>query len=139
MVRTRQHWRHGCILGLTLALLVGHSGGLQLFAWAGMLISRTQDVGWSQAIETTFDGQHPCCVCVIITALDADDAAPKPQAPKPDKTNSTKTARPHDSFVPAATAGQTEARCTWGFGVQHLDAQHQPAPEPPPPRADATG
>ncbi len=51
--------------------LVGISLGfqwtlLQSVAWTVMLLDRSAEMGWVQAIETTFDGHHPCSLCKVV-------------------------------------------------------------------------
>lgn len=51
--------------------LVGISLGfqwtlLQSVAWTVMLLDRSAEMGWVQALETTFDGQHPCALCKVV-------------------------------------------------------------------------
>ena len=52
--------------------LVGISLGfqwtlLQSVAWTVMVLDRSAEMGWVQALETTFDGQHPCALCKVVT------------------------------------------------------------------------
>lgn len=51
--------------------LVGISLGfqwtlLQSVAWTVMLLDRSAEMGWVQAMETTFDGHHPCALCKVV-------------------------------------------------------------------------
>lgn len=51
--------------------LVGISLGfqwtlLQSVAWTVMLLDRSAQMGWVQAMETTFDGHHPCALCKVV-------------------------------------------------------------------------
>lgn len=56
---------------LTLACALYLSGAhwmlLQTAAWTGMLVSRSADAGVVEAVETTFNGAHPCAMCVAIS------------------------------------------------------------------------
>lgn len=40
---------------------------LQTTAWTGMVVSRSLTSGVASAVETTFDGQHPCKMCEAIS------------------------------------------------------------------------
>jgi len=54
---------------LVLALVFAtklHLPILQVVAWAGMLVSYSQDRGVVAAVEMTFDGDHPCPLCCAI-------------------------------------------------------------------------
>jgi hypothetical protein len=39
---------------------------LQGTAWTGMLVSRAISTSVSEALSSTFDGQHPCAMCSAI-------------------------------------------------------------------------
>lgn len=58
------------LLGLLTLAFIGmanlHLPVLQVFAWAGMIISYSRDVPLADAIEMTFDGDHPCPLCCAI-------------------------------------------------------------------------
>ncbi len=51
-----------------LHLLGGHWFALQGVAWVTMLVDRTQDSSLAEALDTTFDGQHPCSLCKAVAA-----------------------------------------------------------------------
>lgn len=44
----------------------GHWLVLQLIAWSGMMVSYTQQDGFAQGIEKTFDGTAPCPLCHMV-------------------------------------------------------------------------
>jgi hypothetical protein len=45
-----------------------HWLALQSAAWTAMLAKNLQSASWYQAVERTFDGKHPCCLCRQIAA-----------------------------------------------------------------------
>jgi hypothetical protein len=47
-------------------LLGGHWAILQTAAWVGMVIDYSQSEGVETGIAKTFDGKHPCQVCLSI-------------------------------------------------------------------------
>ena len=51
-----------------LAATGGHWALLQSVAWTSMLAEHMQAESFSQAMEQTFDGQHPCPLCRAIAA-----------------------------------------------------------------------
>ena len=51
-----------------LAATGSHWAILQTVAWAGMLASNLRNSTLSEAVERTFDGKHPCCLCKQIAA-----------------------------------------------------------------------
>lgn len=55
------------LLGLSLAVLLGaHWLLLQSVAWVGMIITYSQTSTLSEAISMTFDGEHPCRMCIAV-------------------------------------------------------------------------
>ena len=48
---------------LTLGL---HWAVLQTFAWTTMIVERAQTGSLAEAIQTTFDGRHPCKLCKVV-------------------------------------------------------------------------
>lgn len=51
-----------------LALFLGvHWVALQSMGWATMLVTRSQTAGLGEAVRTTFDGEHPCEVCRMVS------------------------------------------------------------------------
>ena len=57
--------RCSVIASLFLAL-GGHLPVLQAFAWTRMVMARTPVMGLEPALQRTFDGQHPCPLCLRI-------------------------------------------------------------------------
>lgn len=53
------------VLALTLSL-GAHWALLQSFAWASMVATYTQETTLSDALEKTFDGEHPCKICRFV-------------------------------------------------------------------------
>jgi hypothetical protein len=54
-------------LGLLIAAVLAATGThwlvLQSVAWTTMLASNLHTTTFTQAVERTFDGRHPCCLC----------------------------------------------------------------------------
>jgi len=52
------------VIALALASSIGlHWAFLQAVAWAGMIVTYSQDAPLSEAVAKTFDGRHPCELC----------------------------------------------------------------------------
>jgi hypothetical protein len=55
-----------------IALLLASAGGgwalLQTAAWTGMVIRFSESTTLKDALNKTFDGEHPCCLCKAIAA-----------------------------------------------------------------------
>lgn len=109
-----------------LYLLGGHWGMLQMVAWSQMLrdYSRTEDV--FTALKFTFDGEHPCEMCLKIELGRQQEQ--KDQSSKPIcqlEKNSFLFAInshselpvicwiPHPSFSGFITAPQIESQCSY--------------------------
>lgn len=55
---------------------------MQVYAWAGMLVTYSQDDGLFQAAKDTFSGEKPCGLChKIAAARDVENESPQPLAP----------------------------------------------------------
>jgi len=64
-----------------LSLVLGlHWAALQSVAWATMFVERVQRSTVTEALQTTFDGKHPCALCRAVkegrAAEQSDPAAP---------------------------------------------------------------
>ena len=71
---------------LAAALLYGSGAHwllVQGAAWAGMVAARSGRNTVAQAVATTFDGAHPCRVCLLVKRGAAPDATPRASRPAP--------------------------------------------------------
>jgi len=66
---------------MLLMLIGGHWGVLQVVAWTGMLIDYSRDNPFVDAVEMTFDGEHPCAICKQVDHGLAADLGAERQAP----------------------------------------------------------
>ena len=64
-----------------LHLSGAHWALLQVTAWTGMLVERSQTSGVVAAVVTTFDGEHPCALCTAITAGQTEEKQKQNEAP----------------------------------------------------------
>ena len=70
-------------LGVAAALILavgGHWAVLQSIAWVGMVVSYSQTDSLNVALKKTFDGAHPCKLCIAVKAgkrAEQKQAAPK--------------------------------------------------------------
>lgn len=61
---------------LTTALVFAlklHLPALQVVAWTGMVVKYAQSVPLGEALEMTFDGDHPCPLCRVIRKAQTAD------------------------------------------------------------------
>jgi hypothetical protein len=119
---------------LALLLLVGgHWAVLQSLAWARMVVVYSQHDSLSTALRKTFDGRHPCALCLRIRYGQQEEQQKSGQAPreKPGKMPELLCDAPSIG-VPLAPSTCVEAPSV------PLDryADFVEAPPTPPPRAD---
>ena len=65
MRRTLQQWLVVTLLTLAIG---GHWAVLQSVAWTAMLADNLRNSSLADAVERTFDGQHPCTLCKVVSA-----------------------------------------------------------------------
>jgi len=115
---------------LTLLLLGGHVGLIQVVAWASMLAERAPQQGLAAAARSTFDGSAPCPLCRMAKELRDD---PQPAAPQPKPTSAKKAPeQPPPTWALLDMAGTAVQRERPAAGL--APTGRMPAPEPPPPR-----
>jgi hypothetical protein len=74
--------------GVSLILLMqGPAMVLQQVAWAGMLVSYTQEKGLARGVADTFDGNHPCGLCAKAQAIRESGKQDDPLNPQQEKKN----------------------------------------------------
>lgn len=66
-----------------VAILEVPTVALQSYAWATMLKQRIPEQGLSEAIFSTFDGEHPCEHCLTAAKLQHGEQTPDEKAPAP--------------------------------------------------------
>ena len=66
--QTKMRSRLGVLLSIIAGfqLVGGHWAVLQSAAWAGMIIEYSTSEGVQSGISKTFDGKHPCKLCLSI-------------------------------------------------------------------------
>jgi len=57
-----------------------HWLALQSLAWTTMLTENLQTTSWQRAVQRTFDGKHPCCLCKEIAKNKRSEKKPDTQA-----------------------------------------------------------
>ena len=73
-----------CAVGLIL-LMQGPAMWVQEVAWAKMLVSYTQQRGLVRGVANTFDGKHPCKMCVKAAELRKSEGRGDPLNPQQEK------------------------------------------------------
>ncbi|MBN8524874.1 MAG: hypothetical protein J0M02_06045 [Planctomycetes bacterium] len=72
-----------CVLLWALIAAFGPATTVQLAGWSGMFVRALAERPVAEAVEQTFDGRHPCCMCTTAAALRRADP-PTGRAPVPD-------------------------------------------------------
>ena len=94
------------LLCCALYLSGAHWMVLQATAWTGMLVTRTEQTSFVQAVDSTFSGDAPCPLCSAIKAGKREEQ--KQETPSLKKTYELKFLALDESFV-------TEARLSTDF------------------------
>lgn len=107
-----------------------HWAVLQTVAWTAMLIERLPTQSLTSAVVTTFDGQHPCQLCLAIR--DGKSATSKESAtsPSPSSTGLKLEAWVRLESVPTLFASGPVVHGRRSVGVATL--RGDPPPLPPP-------
>lgn len=123
------------LLMLSLRLLGGDSGVLQAVAWAGMLVSRAPEMGVAAAVETTFDGDHPCSLCTAIrkTETPAENPTPLPENVLA-KLKLKDTVQSTDPVIPLLAVSEDQAVGAPAMQGPEFSRSRRDAPPVPPPQ-----
>lgn len=54
------------LIGALIVSMGGHLALLQTIAWGNMLVDFSSRSSLSEAVEKTFDGEHPCALCKVV-------------------------------------------------------------------------
>ncbi len=73
--------RSAGLLLLIILLAAGNAAVVQGVAWVGMLVQRSQTMGWQGAVASTFSGRQPCRMCLAAAAL-RDERSPGQPTPE---------------------------------------------------------
>lgn len=117
---------------MLVASMGSHWAVLQTMAWASMLISYSQNAPFVEAVVKTFDGKHPCRMCLQIRA------GRQQERQEPHNAPSIKLEKMPDvipavaqTMLPSALAKATDLVPT----VPRLHLDFVEAPPTPPPRS----
>ncbi len=107
-----------------------HWAALQTVAWTSMVIARAPQVGLTEAVSTTFDGQHPCRLCLVVREGRAADR-PSPESPVPATGITAKL-----DLAPASTPFELVTDATAlppaAIALSARPSRSDPPPRPPP-------
>jgi hypothetical protein len=95
---------------LTIACAIYLSGAhwliLQGAAWSRMIVERSQTMGFTVAVQTTFDGDHPCKMCKVVNTGAKSENAPAGVLPKGAKLFEVTVVEPSGTPLPVPVAGE---------------------------------
>jgi len=103
---------------------------LQMTAWTGMVVVRSQDRSVAEAVETTFDGKHPCRLCHAIDAGQEEEKKPERELPASKAFQDAKFYAATEIKIPSLA----EAEMEWPMWEVRSASRRDP-PLIPPPRA----
>ena len=113
---------------LVIAMITAIGGHFVLFqsvAWTSMMISNAKHGNLTEALEKTFDGQHPCALCMSIQK--ARESENKQQTPQVNTAKLDLFLQPRPLTFPPRFA-------CWGHHLENVFAQAhalRPLLEPP--------
>ena len=117
------------IIACALHLSGAHWAVLQVTAWTGMLVSRTQTSGVVEAVATTFDGKHPCAMCEVIESSQKEEKRNDAQAPALKELSEIKLIAMDSAALPSP-AQTSEAH--WQDFLTMAPVRMEAPPTPPP-------
>ena len=63
MPKTFLHLSRWLLVAVLFVAIGGHWAVLQTVAWATMIVDYSKTAPLTEAVQKTFDGQHPCNIC----------------------------------------------------------------------------
>jgi hypothetical protein len=119
------------LLACALHLSGAHWAVLQVTAWTGMLVVRSQTEGVAEAVKTTFDGEHPCVMCSAIESGQKEEKRNDMDAPMMKALMEVKLVAMENAALPVpADAGELR----W-MNFSPMASLRTDAPPTPPPLA----
>lgn len=128
-------WLKALCVTLLILFMQGPAMLTQEIAWAGMLVRYTQQRGLKQGVVETFDGRHPCPMCLKAKKIREEERRKDPM----DDGNRKQRQRLAWMEMLAATevevpgAPVKEWQVVVPVGNASADGRGAEAPEPPPP------
>ena len=119
------------LLACALHLSGAHWVVLQVTAWTGMLVVRSQTEGVAEAVKTTFDGEHPCVMCSAIESGQKEEKRNDMDAPMMKALMEVKLVAMENAVLPAPFA---TGKMHW-MKFSPMASLRTDAPPTPPPLA----
>jgi hypothetical protein len=129
VTQVRSAFHKFIILCCALYLSGAHWTVLQTTAWTGMLLSRSLSASVEEAFGSTFDGQHPCRMCEVISSGKQSEERSKKEIELLKKGGDLKFVELCGMSVPPRIAGTPLLWPEWNvWGEQRKDAPPTPPP-----------
>lgn len=113
------------LIGALFVSMGGHLALLQTIAWGNMLVEFSSKSSLSEAVDKTFDGEHPCPLCEVVKKSKSEEDK-KPLLKSEVKWE---VALPVPVEIPQPTSSELEFLVTEYHGalvVVHLSVPMQP-------------
>ena len=125
-----RHFFHKLLLiACALHLSGAHWAVLQVTAWTGMLLQRSQSEGVIEAVATTFDGEHPCAMCTAIESGQQEQKRNDAQAPALKELAEIKLVATDTVALPKpAQSGESRWQEFFAMALWRTDAPPTPPP-----------
>ncbi len=78
VVRHLSPWLARLLAVVLVLLMQGPAILIQEVAWVKMLATYTQERGWTRGVVETFDGNHPCELCVKASEIRENEGGQEP-------------------------------------------------------------
>ncbi len=122
------------LLGLAvLQIAGGHLGIAQGYAWVKMVVAYSQTDGLREGITKTFDGEHPCQLCISIQEEREreSDQPETPRSPSDQKLGPIVLTLSQERLQPVQDETEARSPVAW---ERALRTQWSAQPKGPPPR-----
>ena len=126
-----------CVVAIALVTLMqGPALVTQEIAWAGMLVRYTQERGLVRGVAETFDGDHPCAMCLKAEKLREEERGD--QEPLERRSGKVKNGFSWSEMAPQCGYLLPRVRVlrvapAWGTMVVELRGRGRELPSLPPP------
>lgn len=117
------------IVCCALYLSGAHWMVLQVTAWTGMLVERSQRASVAEAVETTFDGLHPCSLCMAVREGQKQEEQQNPVAPSLKQLLEIKLIAMESVELPLQ---RVDGMAQWPDFVRSFQGRADAPPTPPP-------
>ncbi len=106
----------------------GQWAALQVVAWSGMAITYSATSGLKAGLQKTFDGDHPCPMCLVVKAGQEEEQKSSPKM----STKAAKFEAPLASDLSAPIPQQLSCKASFTQSDIEVSVRTERPPVPPP-------